>query len=317
MITTCESNELQLCKGQDFAIHGKIENNETIYWQALFDGHGNDSCIHSIRQAMKNHIDEIILSEQSLQKIQEYINSDNVPEDLKKSSGSTGIIVKKWIKDDKVHLEISYVGDSTLMIYCNDICIYKNELHDVNNFNQMTKLASTGAINMNEPTISQGPRFDLINSDSVLCSNGLYVKIVDPTHSKGYRPITTSSSLGHSNLYCGLHAENKKFLFNLTDKLRIICVSDGITDVVLPNNPILQNGTSDEILKEAKMKWSQTWNAYTIKNNEIDFSKKIVTKIPKFSWDDCSVCIMTQTPQEIDDSNNENNIHKRLFSVTS
>jgi len=48
-------------------MNGKIENdNKIIYWQALFDGHGNDFCIHSIRQSMKNHGNEIILSEESL-----------------------------------------------------------------------------------------------------------------------------------------------------------------------------------------------------------------------------------------------------------
>jgi hypothetical protein len=313
MITTCESSELQLCKGQDFAIHGKIENNKTIYWQALFDGHGNDSCIQAIRQTMKNHVNEIILSEEPLQKIQEYIDAIEIPEDTKKASGSTGIIVKKWIEENKVHVEISYVGDSTLMIYCNDVCVYKNELHDVNHFKQMTKLASVGAINMDEPTISQGPRFDLMDANTVLCSTGLYVKIVDPSHPKGYRPISTSSTLGHNNLYCGLHAENNKFLFNLTDKLRIICMSDGITDVVLPNNPVLQYGTCVEILEEARVKWSQTWNAYVKKDDLIDFSSKITTQIPTNSWDDCSVCIMAQIPQEID----ENNDQKRLFSNTS
>ena len=75
MTTTCESDELQLYKGQDFTMNGEIENdNKIIYWQALFDGHGNDSCIHSIRQAMKNHANEIILSEQPLQKIQDSID---------------------------------------------------------------------------------------------------------------------------------------------------------------------------------------------------------------------------------------------------
>ena len=74
MTTTCESGELQLYKGQDFAIHGEIENNnKTIYWQALFDGHGNDSCIQAIRQTMKDNVNEIILSEEPLQKIQDYI----------------------------------------------------------------------------------------------------------------------------------------------------------------------------------------------------------------------------------------------------
>ena len=314
MTTTCESDELQLYKGQDFTMNGEIENdNKIIYWQALFDGHGNDSCIQAIRQTMKDNVNEIILSEEPLQKIQDYIDSIDETEDTKKASGSTGIIVKKWEEGNKVHVEISYVGDSTLMIYCNDKCVYKNELHDVTHSKQMTKLASVGAININEPTISQGPRFDLMNDNTVLCSPGLYVKIVDPSHQKGYRPISTSSTLGHNNLYCGLHAENNKFLFNLTDKLRIVCVSDGITDVVLPNNPVLQYGTSAEILEEARVKWSQTWNAYVKKDELIDFSSKITTQIPSNSWDDCSVCIMTQIPQEI----YENNDQKRLFSNTS
>jgi serine/threonine protein phosphatase PrpC len=124
----------QLGKGQDyvFTFSGiNYSDRQTFHAMAVFDGHGNDTCINTIRGlplshfiCMENPLNEII---SALKKKKHYYNS---------SSGSTCVIVKFY----REYFELFNCGDSQMMLFEDDKLICFSEAHVLSNADEEARL---------------------------------------------------------------------------------------------------------------------------------------------------------------------------------
>jgi serine/threonine protein phosphatase PrpC len=115
----------QLCKGQDHAI---VEENIDLDGYAfdslsVFDGHGLDTCINTIR---KLPLTEIMKNEKAMDELNSYLyasfkNFSN--------SGSTCILTKVYSD----HILIEYVGDSQIAVFIDSKCAYLSIPHNLEN----------------------------------------------------------------------------------------------------------------------------------------------------------------------------------------
>jgi len=284
---------LQLDKGQDHVDQGHYINSNGVGtdWILAMDGHGNNSCINTIRKA---NMDEIMATENPALELQKILDADKITSPhMKLHSGATFISAKMYDLQDNVGVDISYAGDSIAIVILNGQHIFTTEPHTLNHSKQMMRLIEKGVVSTTEPTVIQGKSFELVNSDTLISKQGEYVNIKTDKDPSGYVAITPSSSVGHNGLYGSLDVDTVKFQFKKTDTVRVVLMSDGVSDVVDVKDKIfIEAKSSKDIVNYAQSRWKQTWNYLTNK----DFSTIRLTKFPPNGYDDCCAAIIERKP---------------------
>lgn len=286
---------LQLDKGQDHVDQGNYINNtgQRVDWVTALDGHGNSTSINAVRKA---DFQTIMATENPALELQKVIDNDKTSADNKLRSGATFIAAKMYENEagDKLHLDISYAGDSIAVVICNGEHIFTTEPHTYKHSVQMMRLIQKGVVSASDPILYERLTFELVNSDTLISKQGKYIKL----HTKkdtydGYLTMAPSNSIGHNGLYGSLDIDTAKFIFKKTDSVRVVLMSDGVSDVVDEKDKIfVEAKTPTDIVNYAHDKWRQTWNCIV----ENDLSKIIRTVFPKDGYDDCCAAIMDRKP---------------------
>ena len=286
----------QLDKNQDHCECGDYMNVEgnRVDWIAVMDGHGNNTCIDTIRNADLSYI---MQHDDPATVLHEIINADiTISRYDKFDSGSTFIAAKVTETDKNTQVEIMNVGDSIAVLFLNGSHIFTSEPHNARHAAQMMRLVEKGIVSPNESLCSHDIYgFEVINSTTLISKKAEYIKLNSNQFGNKVLYLAPSNSIGHNGIYGTLDVDVTTFVFKKTDIVKIVLMSDGISDVIKTNEPIfLEAETPQQIVEEAVHRWKQTWNRI-IDNNYTDIHKCAFEN----GYDDCSVAILQRKPIEM------------------
>ena len=284
-----------LGKKQDYVSsgNGKTENEDSFEYIALFDGHGSDACIEYIKNMNLN----VAFEKQNPAYHLYNLLSDQSIVDI--SSGSTLVYARVF----DTHIEYDYLGDSTIFVYLNDVLVSTNinNHHTTNNKAEIARIQDFGVIEvgyapvvLNKNTMSLKQSYPY-NFQKITSSQQTQHKNSTERTKRNVKRLSTTlvptQCLGHCGvtgiLSCPVIIPYDKN----NDKIKIICVSDGVTDVLCLDEKVEDNDyniiaklSANDIIDFVEERWMKEW----------DYEYKGVTTKEKFtSFDDCSVIIYT------------------------
>lgn len=279
---------IQLDKGQDHVDQGHYikSDGQRVDWVVALDGHGNNSCINVVRKANMN---EVMANENPALELQKLIDADKTSGYMKLESGATFICAKMSETTECITLDISYAGDSIAVVILNGKHIFTTEPHTLKHSKQMMRLIKKGIVSASEPTVIKCNAFDLVNSDTLISKKGEYIKLLTTQDPHGYLEMAPSNSIGHNGLYGSLDVDTASFKFKKTDTVRVVLMSDGVSDVVDDKDTIfIEAESATNIVQYAHERWRQKWN-YLVGGN---FSNVRQTKFPANGYDDCCAAMI-------------------------
>jgi len=288
----------QLCSRQDHVAHGQYTGStgNQIYWLAAFDGHGKDQAINRIRNA---DLDEIMKKPTPWVDLQNIIQADTVDAETKTRSGSTMICAKVHLYSTYVEVVITNIGDSTGVVFLNDEPVFVTTPQNYENGAEMVRLIKGDRVNTTFPLIAKGNNFDVISPTTVRSIQGTYVVFESPY---GRQELSMTQSLGHNGI-TGLKPDTTAFRFSLTDKIKIVLCSDGVSDI-MPVDGLVSNSTfpfmtsTTDLLNEAERRWKQEWKLHA----GTDLRKIRSTFFPKNGYDDCCCAMFSIQPDIVPDA---------------
>jgi serine/threonine protein phosphatase PrpC len=279
---------IQLDKGQDHVDQGHYikSDGQRVDWVVALDGHGNNSCINVVRKA---NMSEIMATDNPAQELQKLIDADKTPDHMKLQSGATFICAKMSETTECTTLDISYAGDSIAVVILNGKHIFTTEPHTLKHSKQMMRLIKKGIVSASDPIIIQNNAFDLVNADTLISKRGEYIKLLTSQEPRGYLEMAPSNSIGHNGLYGSLDIDTASFKFKKTDTVRVVLMSDGVSDIVDDRDTIfIEAESATNIVQYAHERWKQKWN-YLVGGN---YSYVRQTKFPANGYDDCCVAMI-------------------------
>ena len=287
------SRTLQLDKAQDHVDQGHYikSDGQRVDWVVALDGHGNNSCINTVRKA---NMGEIMASENPAQQLQDLIDADKISSSKTKlHSGATFICAKMCETEDTVLLDIDYAGDSIAVVILNGQHILTTQPHTLKNAKQMMRLIQKGIVSASDPIKVEASSFELVSSDTLISKRGEYAKLISEQEPCGYVTMAPTNSIGHNGLYGSLDIDTVSLNFKKTDTIRVVLMSDGVSDVVDSRDTIFVEAKSTtDIVNYAHDRWRQTWNCLS----EGNFSNVRKTTFPKNGYDDCCATMIERKP---------------------
>lgn len=220
---------LQSGSGQDYAVSGYVGDMQYI---AVMDGHGSNKCIDFIR---KLNFDDVA-------------SAPNPALDLWKKVESAGNLFKSGSTLTFARItnkiELWNVGDSVTTVYINDQHVYTTPTHTFMNPDEIDRTRHLVSIRSGKaPFPVSDTRIENVESPVGIFSNG--------------ESLVPSQSYGHNGI-TGIKPYEKQIDFNPTDKIRIVCGSDGLHDMLVD----VKTGTAQELVNEAEKRWRKNWQYY-------------------------------------------------------
>ena len=219
---------IQNGSSQDFFV--KVQNGH-VHFQAVMDGHGRNDCIEYVRT-----LDFGFIASQPdpAQTLWDMTRTKHFP-----GSGTTFTCARV---DTTQHLiEIWNVGDSQTDVFINGQP-FRTEPHTFHNPKEL------------ERTKSLVHYISHTTAPTVVSANEIQDRPSFIGHFNNGDKLVPSQSMGHNGA-TGFAPEKQILRYNPTDRVRIVCVSDGVTDMEVD----LATGTAEDIAREADRKWKQPW----------------------------------------------------------
>jgi serine/threonine protein phosphatase PrpC len=239
-------------------------------------------------------MEEIMATENPALELQKLIDEDKSAwSDMKLNSGATFICAKMSETTNCVNLDISYAGDSIAIVIINGHHVFTTEPHTLNHAKQMMRLIKKSIVSPSDPIVIKNKALEFVNADTLISKKGEYIKLLTKQNSCGYLEMAPSNSIGHNGLYGSLDIDTVSLKFKTTDTVRVVLMSDGISDVVDDRDTIFVEAKSaTDIVKYAHERWMQKWN-YLI---DRDFSNIRQTMFPSNGYDDCCAAMIERKP---------------------
>jgi serine/threonine protein phosphatase PrpC len=291
----CQTETRQLGSRQDHSAYGSYntELGKTI-WGVALDGHGKNQAIHKIRGA---NLDEIMKLPTPWTHLQELLDSDTtVLDSMKINSGSTMVLTKIHLYEHETQVVVSNIGDSTGVVFVNDVPVFMTTSHSYNNACEIVRLIQENRVDLDSVHVKEGSDFEIISPTTLRSIVGIYVSFKTPI---GEKKLAMTQSLGHMG-YTGLKPDTTIIRCKPTDRIRVCMCSDGVSDM-LPVNGLdshdtfsFMSSTTTALLDEAERRWKQTW----IVQQNTDLRNEPKTKFPSNGYDDCC-CTMLTVQKEV------------------
>jgi len=299
-----ESAVRQICLKQDIAAVFTIEckdgwikeeGDEPIDVIAVFDGHGTEFVIDTIRNLdLQEHFTKSDTAESIQQIINKKIenntnllyNTSNYKKCIihrnkkfyERSSGATlsSVYICRNFKTNKIKIQAEWLGDSPIFVFVNGECVFHSEPHNAKNDNELTYLKNKG---LSFKVENSETGFEVISENKIMYKPGKYI-IFENGHK-----LAVTRSLGHNNF---TPIELQKYLIECTtsDEVKVIVCSDGVFDMLNIDSDIekLKTYSAEELVELSETRWKQEW----IYENEEN------TRFPVDGYDDCSCAIWWQ-----------------------
>jgi serine/threonine protein phosphatase PrpC len=248
--------ERQTGSGQDYAFSGYSGD---IQYIGVCDGHGSNKCIDLIRAL---DLDEIASAVNPALAI---FNKVQAGGDMFRSGATF-----TFARITGTTIDIYNIGDSETHVFINGTHIYTSDVHTFTNPNEIERTKEFATYD----TYKAPFPISATVIGNVLSPVGLFTT---------GEQLVPSQSLGHNNM-TGFAPCIKTITFQPTDKVRIVCGSDGVFDMWMP--PI-STGSAKEIVADAERQWRKNW---TYEGTETNYGGQI---------DDISVAIWENKVVEI------------------
>jgi serine/threonine protein phosphatase PrpC len=270
----------QLSNGQDHIIADHTidsETGESFDWCAVFDGHGNNDCIHFIRNIPMQTMNEFVSSQEPIENIAKHINKNLK---LFTSSGSTMCLIKIY----QNRIVCINCGDSQAVIYKNGKVEFISEEHCFKNEKEKTRLANS---------VTYKPSSDIkIVDDSTLVS--VYSEYIE--WNKARAKLSCSQALGHNGI-TGCAPDTVVIPITPGDRYKVVVGSDGLWDMIIKENDkdMLQlwGMDADAIMKQTTERWLQKWNMVDVLNHDPTIH---YAKYEPYQCDDIAVVVADIIP---------------------
>jgi len=283
-----ETRQLGSC--QDHSAYGSYDTElgKTI-WGVALDGHGKNHAIHKIRGA---NLDEIMKLPTPWTQLQELLDSDTtVLDNIKLNSGSTMVLTKIHLYEHETQVVVSNIGDSTGVVFVNDVPVFMTTSHSYNNACEILRLIQENRVDLHNVHAKEGFNFEIISPTTLRSIIGTYVSFKTPM---GIKKLAMTQSLGHMGI-TGLKPDITIIRCKPTDHIRVCMCSDGVSDV-LPVNGLdshdtfsFMSSSTTVLLDEAERRWKQKW----IVHQNTDLRNEPTTVFPKNGYDDCCCTMLT------------------------
>ena len=258
---------LQLGNAQDYVVKGSFQkDNEEYDYVAAMDGHGTgynrDSCISLLR-----NLDFTVVAQQP--NPVEYIRQQLLGHNLI-NSGSTFTFAR--INKTKQQIEIINVGDSMTAVFINDKLVYTTPIHCFQNPEEVERTKSL----IREIRSSTAPKpvndtdVHLVESNVGVWNTG---EVLVPTQSFGHNNMTGLAPISHNISY------------ELEDKVRVICGTDGFWDMKMIDYPHIAVESAIRLVNLAERKWKQQWMYFDGQHNPVQTSFDDADDIGIAIWD--------------------------------
>lgn len=275
-----------------------LENGDTQWTMALFDGHGyqpNHSKNPSTGKIEKHNLTLLSLqaimakeSEDAAPRIDALLAKDIFDEEedpalaiqreLGKDclmhqrstlrEGATMILLKVLhsVEEHTITVDVLSVGDSTVVIHCNGEKVLDVTPHENTNECEIERLRDEKRFSRIEPSST----FEIIDEDKVVSAPGAYVWL------RNGAGIAMTQSIGHLEYSCGrivdergafgLAPFKRRMVFSDTDEINIKGFSDGVSDVLAPaiipvDVEVLRSANAVDTAEFAKARWQKNWTA--------------------------------------------------------
>ena len=218
---------IQNGRKQDYFVAGQIGD---MHYLGVMDGHGRDACIDYVRT-----LDFDLIASQSDPAQALW---DNIQASGKNFAGSGCTFTFARITDV---IEVWNVGDSETRVYVNDQ-EFRTELHTFHNLKELerTKPLVHFIRQTTAPRVTSSQHIQDLPSFTGYFNNG--------------DSLVPSQSMGHNGA-TGFAPHKQVIPYKPTDRVRIVCVTDGVTDM----NVDLAHDSALDIANEANRKWKQPW----------------------------------------------------------
>ena len=215
---------LQNGSKQDFFVQGKVGD---MHYLGVMDGHGGHACINYVRTL---DFDFIASQPDPAQTMWDLVQT-------KQSYGSGCTFTFARITDV---IEVWNMGDSLTQVFLNNQ-VFTSERHTFLHPKEVerTKAWMERLEHTTAPQVVDGRIQDVPS-------------IVG--HFRVGDKLVPSQCLGHNGC-TGFEPHKMVLPYKSTDRIRIVCVSDGVTDMGVD----LSEGTALEIVKEAERNWTKLW----------------------------------------------------------
>jgi serine/threonine protein phosphatase PrpC len=229
--------ETQIDKGQDYVLRGKKRNGNV--WFAVFDGHGGNAVIDKLRSLDFNIIMEKPNPAHEIQKIITDMG------DTFKSGSTMSIII---ISDTTI--KCFWKGDSTIKIYKNNNLHVTCDNHDSVNQREMARIEK-----LNIPT-KMDWCMEILGKTRITMKPSPYFML---SAREGVTDQTNMTNcLGHNGVL-GDFIEEKTIELTPDDDFAVIVASDGLWDIVSPDDTDIPYMDCHELTEFAKERWMQEW----------------------------------------------------------
>ena len=257
----------QLGNAQDYVVKGSFQkDNEEYDYVAAMDGHGTgynrDSCISLLR-----NLDFTVAAQQP--NPVEYIRQQMLGHNLI-NSGSTFTFAR--INKTKQQIEVINVGDSITVVFKNNKLVYTTPIHCFQNPEEVerTKPLVHEVRPSNAPKPVNDTDVHLVESNVGVWNTG---EVLVPTQ-----------SFGHNNM-TGLAPSSHKISYELEDKVRVICGTDGFWDMKMIDYPHIAVESAIRLVNLAERKWKQQWMYFDGQHKPVQTSFDEADDIGVAIWD--------------------------------
>jgi serine/threonine protein phosphatase PrpC len=257
----------QIGNAQDHVVKGSfLKDNEEYEYVGAMDGHGNgyncDSCIGLLR-----NLDFTVVAQESnpVQYIREQLLGHNLIQ-----SGSTFTFAR--INKTKQQIEVINIGDSMTAVFKNNKLVYTTPIHCFQNPEEIER--TKPLIREIRPSTAPKPVNDtdvhLIESNVGVWNTG---EVLVPTQ-----------SFGHNNM-TGLAPSHVVISYDLEDKVRVICGTDGFWDMKMIDYPYIAVESAIRLVNIAERKWKQQWMYFDGQHKPVQTTFEDTDDIGIAIWD--------------------------------
>jgi len=253
-------------KGQDQPFYGETASGRRYF--GIWDGHGTNTVIEELRKMATNG------------KLAEFMEKKSPVEEISENLLWRGIVKRHEISGATMNFGIldgnvltcTNCGDSKMFLFRNGVLIFQSEDHFWGNKKEKERLGDT-------VTYSISCNIKVVSDTNLACVYSEYVIL------KNGNRFAPTQAIGHNN---NLRPSPDVLRFEIqpTDEIVSVCVSDGVTDMlmhdkhdnIVPEDILMIYELSAEDLKnKIQTRWLQPWNMIDLKGkieNNCCYSKQ-------------------------------------------
>jgi serine/threonine protein phosphatase PrpC len=240
-------------KGQDQPFSGETASGKQYF--GIWDGHGTNNVIGELRAMMKNgKLADFMDHETPIEDISEDLLNRKIV-GKNESSGST---MNCGILENNI-LTCMNCGDSRMFLFRNGELIFKSEEHFWNNSKEKERLGDS-------------VKYDKSQNIKVISEKELVAIYSEYIRMENNNQLASTQAIGHNNNLKPV-PDVCQFEIKPTDEIVAVCVSDGVTDMLIYDEEdnireedirMIYEYSAEKLKDAIQERWLQPWDMITM-----------------------------------------------------